>query len=109
MFVLVSLLSAWARSQSGATGIYLLAAIVGVSDIDPFVLSLADHASGDMPAGVGIIAILIATSSNNLLKAAYTLAFAGGRGGLAPAVALGLLALGGLGVGAWLAGLLVLG
>jgi uncharacterized membrane protein (DUF4010 family) len=109
LFVLVSLLSAWARARYGATGIYLLAAIVGVSDIDPFVLSLADHATGDMPAGVGIIAILIAASSNNLLKAGYTLAFAGGRAGLAPAVALGLLALGGLGAAAWLAGLLVAG
>ncbi len=105
LFVLISLVSAWARSQYGATGIYLLAAIVGVSDIDPFVLSLADHATGDMPVGVGIIAILIATSSNNLLKAGYTVAFAGRRAGLAPAAALGLLAVGGIGAAAWLAGL----
>ena len=108
LFVLISLLSAWARSHYGATGIYLLAAIVGVSDIDPFVLSLADHATGDMPAGVGIIAILIAASSNNMLKAGYTVAFAGGRAGLVPAAALGLLALGGIGAAAWLAGLLAL-
>ena len=105
LFVLISLLSSWARSQYGATGIYLLAAIVGVSDIDPFVLSLADHATGDMPAGVGVIAILIAASSNNVLKAGYTVAFAGGRGGLAPAAALGLLAAGGIGAAGWLAGL----
>lgn len=104
LFVLISLVSAWARSQYGATGIYLLAAIVGVSDIDPFVLSLAEHATGDMPASVGIIAILIATSSNNLLKAGYTMAFAGGRAGLVPAAALALLALGGIGAAGWLAG-----
>ena len=106
LFVLVSLVSAWAQSQYGATGIYLLAAIVGVSDIDPFVLSLAGHATGDMPAGVGILAILIASSSNNLLKAGYTLAFAGGRAGLAPAAALGLLAAAGIAAAAWLSGLL---
>jgi uncharacterized membrane protein (DUF4010 family) len=104
LFVLIALLSAWARSHYGATGIYLLAAIVGVSDIDPFVLSLAEHATGDMPVGVGVVAILIATSSNNLLKAAYTMAFAGARSGLVPAAALGLLALGGVGGAAWLAG-----
>lgn len=103
LFVLVSMLSAWARSQYGATGIYLLAAIVGVSDIDPFVLSLAEHATGDMPAGVGIIAVLIATASNNLLKAGYTMAFAGSRAGLAPAAALSLLAAGSLAGAAWLA------
>ncbi len=109
LFVLISMVSAWARSQYGATGIYLLAAIVGVSDIDPFVLSLAEHATGDMPTGVGIVAILIATSSNNLLKAGYTVAFAGGRAGLAPAAALALLALGGIGAAGWLAGLRVPG
>lgn len=107
LFVLISLVSAWARAQYGATGIYLLAAIVGISDIDPFVLSLAEHATGDMPVGVGMIAILIATSSNNLLKAAYTVSFAGGRAGLVPAAGLGLLALGGIGAAAWMAGLLV--
>ena len=103
-FVLISVVSNWARAQYGATGIYLLAAIVGVSDIDPFVLSLAEHATGDMPVNDGIIAILIATSSNNVLKAGYTLAFAGGRSGLAPSVALGVLALGGIAGAAWLAG-----
>ena len=109
LFVLISLVSAWARAQYGATGIYLLAAIVGVSDIDPFVLSLTQNATGDMPVGVAVGAILIATSSNNLLKAGYAVAFAGGRASLAPTVALGLLALGGIGSAAWLAGLLVAG
>ncbi len=104
LFVLIALVSAWARTHYGATGIYLLAGIVGVSDIDPFVLSLAEHATGEMPAGVGIVAILIATSSNNLLKAGYTVAFAGGRAALAPVAALGVLALGGVGGAAWLAG-----
>ena len=60
-----------ARSQYGATGVYVLAAIVGVSDIDPFVLSLAERGAGQMPVAVGIVAILIAASSNNLLKAGY--------------------------------------
>lgn len=103
LFVLISLVSAWARSQYGATGIYLLAAIVGVSDIDPFVLSLAEHAAGQMPLRVGIVAILIASSSNNLLKAGYAAAFAGARASAIPAAALILLALGGIGGAVWLA------
>ncbi len=106
LFVVISLLSAWARSHYGATGIYLLAAIVGVSDIDPFVLSLAEHATGDLPVGVGIVAILLATSSNNVLKAVYTMVFAGGRSGVLPAAALGVLALGGVGGAAWRAGVI---
>ncbi len=103
LFVLISLVSAWARSHYGATGIYLLAAIVGVADIDPFVLSLAEHAAGQMPLRVGIVAILIASSSNNLLKAGYAAAFAGARASAVPAAALVLLALGGIGSAAWLA------
>ena len=78
--------------------------IVGVSDIDPFVLSLAEHGAGDMPRGVAIVAILIAISSNNILKAGYSVAFAGARAALAPVAALGVLALGGVGGAAWLAG-----
>jgi uncharacterized membrane protein (DUF4010 family) len=102
LFVLISLVSAWVRSHYGATGIYLLAAIIGVSDIDPFVLSLAEHAAGQMPFRVGIVAILIASSSNNLLKAGYAAAFAGARASAVPAAALVLLALAGIGSAVWL-------
>jgi uncharacterized membrane protein (DUF4010 family) len=65
LFVLISLVSAWARTHYGATGIYLLSAIVGVSDIDPFVLSPAKHGAGQMPLYVAVIAILIASASND--------------------------------------------
>ena len=41
LFVAVSVVSAVAKSQFGISGIYGLAAIVGVTDIDPFVLNLA--------------------------------------------------------------------
>lgn len=104
LFVLISLASSWAQSKYGAPGIYLLAAIVGVSDIDPFVLSLAQNGAGQMSVAVGIVAILIATSSNNLLKAIYAAVFAGVRASAAPVAALGLLALCGLGMAVWMAG-----
>ena len=103
LFVVISLVSAWARTHYGATGIYLLSAIVGVSDIDPFVLSLAEHGAGQMPLRVAVVAILIASASNNLLKAGYVAAFAGARASAVPAAALVLLALGGLGSAGWLA------
>ena len=41
LFVVISIASAWATQRFGSAGIYALAAIVGVSDIDPFVLNLA--------------------------------------------------------------------
>jgi len=103
MFVIVSLASAWARTQFGHTGVYALAAIVGVTDIDPFVLSLAQGGLQGMPSAVMMVAILIAAASNNLLKAAYAVGFAGVRASLPPLAALVLLALATLGVAAWLA------
>lgn len=85
LFVATSTGSAWAAGHFGAAGINVLAGIIGVTDIDPFVLSLAQGAAQLPPTSV-VIAILIATASNNLLKAGYTIAIVRRRGAL-PAVA----------------------
>lgn len=83
LFVVISIASAWATQRFGAVGTYALAAIVGVSDIDPFVLNLAQ---GD-PAGTAVDAgaILIAASSNNVVKAVYGIVYSTGRARFAPA------------------------
>jgi uncharacterized membrane protein (DUF4010 family) len=77
LYVLISLLSTWVGGAFGRTGIYALAAVVGVSDIDPFVLNLAQGGAAELSVPAMAAAILIAISSNNLLKAGYTAAFAG--------------------------------
>ena len=92
LFVAISLLSYWVRSRYGSLGLNVLAAAVGVSDIDPFVLSLAQGGVVPLPVRDSTIAILIATASNNVLKAGYTIAYAGPRPGIAPAATLVLLA-----------------
>ena len=97
MFVLVSVLSGWARTHYGALGLDALAAVVGFTDIDPFVLSVAEGSTASLPSGVAVAAILIATSSNNVLKAVYTAFFIGRRGSLPSVGALLLLAAGGIG------------
>jgi uncharacterized membrane protein (DUF4010 family) len=102
LFVVVSLLSTWVKGAFGSAGIYALAAIVGVSDIDPFVLSIAEGGAAQLPVPAAAVAILFASSSNNLLKAAYTIGFAGWRASLLPAGALAILALGGVGAAIWL-------
>jgi uncharacterized membrane protein (DUF4010 family) len=66
--------------------VYSLAAIVGVTDIDPFVLSVAQNNAGSLSQASAAIAVLVATASNNVLKAGYTIGLAGPRGSL-PAVA----------------------
>ena len=78
LFVAVSLITVFVKSQLGISGIYALAAIVGVSDIDPFVLNLAQGGVAGVADAALAAAILIAASSNNILKAAYAAGFAGG-------------------------------
>lgn len=96
LFVVISVATQWVRTHFGALGIDALAAVVGFTDIDPFVLSIAQGSAGALPIHDATIAVLIAISSNNVLKAAYTVAFAGRRASLPAAGALVALAAGGV-------------
>jgi uncharacterized membrane protein (DUF4010 family) len=71
LFVAVSVATVLVKSQLGISGIYALAAIVGISDIDPFVLNLAQGGVAGVENAALAAAILIAASSNNILKAAF--------------------------------------
>lgn len=96
LFVAVSLVSAVAKAHFGISGIYGLAAIVGVTDIDPFVLNLAQGGVTGVPDAQLAAAILIAASSNNVLKAVYAASFAGGKTTAGSAAALLFLAAAGV-------------
>jgi uncharacterized membrane protein (DUF4010 family) len=96
LFVLTSLLSTWVTGAFGIAGVYSLAAIVGMTDIDPFVLNLTQGGTSGVPGSAIAAAILIATSSNNLVKAVYAASFGGGRATAPSAAALVALALGGI-------------
>lgn len=73
VFVLLSVLTVFARDAFGSAGIMLLALIVGVVDIDPFILSLAQ----DSAASVTLLApLLLAMMSNTLAKGGYFIALA---------------------------------
>jgi len=104
LFVVISLASSWARSHFGAPGLFALAAIVGATDIDPFVLSIAAGGAPPLAPSAGVAAIVTAASANNLAKAAYAAGFAGSRAAALPAAALVLLALLGLVAAWWVAG-----
>jgi uncharacterized membrane protein (DUF4010 family) len=104
--VVVSFVSSWTKAQFGTSGIYALAAIVGVTDIDPFVLNLAQGGTAGMSNDALAAAILIATSSNNILKALYAAFFAGGRATAVSAAILVLLAVAGCAIAAVMGGLI---
>jgi uncharacterized membrane protein (DUF4010 family) len=83
----------------GASGVYSLAAIMGVTDVDPFIMGMTQAATVSTPIHVAGSAILIAAASNNAAKGAYAWYFARGRTGrqslvlLAALAALGLVPL----------------
>ena len=104
LIVVISIVSAWVRSASGESGILVLSAVVGATDIDPFVLNIAQGGVAGMSLTSLCAAVLIAASSNNVAKATYAMGF-GGKAGRRPAIM--LLALAVLGVVA--AGIYVLG
>jgi uncharacterized membrane protein (DUF4010 family) len=101
-FIVISVVSSWVKSQFGEAGIDVLAAIVGFTDIDPFVLSLAQGAAASLSVIGAGAAVLIATASNNVLKALYASGFAGWRGSLAASASLMVLAIGALAAAFWL-------
>ncbi len=101
LFVIVSIAASWMMRRWGAGGIYAMAGIVGVTDINPFVLSLAQHGAGSIPDSVRVVAVLAATSSNNLFQAIYATAYSGGRTGIVPVVGLALLAGAGVAAAVW--------
>jgi len=79
LFLVISVATAWATQRFGSAGIYALAAIVGVADIDPFVLNLVQGEAASITTQVGAGAILVAASSNNLVKAVYATVYSDAR------------------------------
>lgn len=56
----------------GHAGVRLLAAIMGVTDVDPFIMGMTQAAGTLTPFPVAASAVLIAASSNNLIKGIYS-------------------------------------
>jgi uncharacterized membrane protein (DUF4010 family) len=95
LFVIVSIVSAWVRVAFGQSGVLVLAAVVGATDIDPFVLNMAQGGLAGMSSAGLAAAVLIAAASNNVVKSAYALGFGGVAAARRPAtLLLGLAALG---------------
>ena len=100
LIVVISVISAWVKGAFGESGILALSAVVGLTDIDPFVLNIAQGGIAGMSVASLCAAVLIASSSNNVAKAAYAVGF-GGAAGRRPAIMLLALAVLGVAVAAF--------
>lgn len=82
LFVFFAFITQYVISHFGNHGLNFLSIVAGFTDIDPFILSLL---SGKFtaPETTIVSAVIIATGSNNLLKAIYTAVLARNRSVLA--------------------------
>ncbi len=73
LFAFFSVLTDFVVKHYGDSGINILSLIVGVTDIDPFVLNLFQNGLNSLTIGLIVRAVLIATASNNILKMIYAI------------------------------------
>jgi len=73
LFVFFAIVTEYVMRTYGTSGVTTLAFIVGVTDIDPFLLNLLQHQGGITETTIAL-AIINATNSNNILKMFYALA-----------------------------------
>ena len=74
LFLVVFVLNQLALERFGDAGVYTMATIMGFTDVDPFILSIADPNAG-VRESIASLAILIAAGANNLLKGVYAVIF----------------------------------
>ena len=95
-FVAMLFITHFALLHLGRAGLYALAAMMGVTDVDPFILSLAEFSSTFTSPTLAGGAIVIAAASNNLVKGIYAYSFGDTKTGRQGLILLALLALLGL-------------
>ena len=96
LFLVMLVVTQLAVKYLGKAGVDTLAAIMGVSDVDPFIMGLTQAAGTLTAVNVAAGAILIAASSNNVVKGIYAYSLARGKTGALSLTFLVLLALCGL-------------
>lgn len=69
LFVILSVTTVFVKNFFGNIGLIILSAIVGVTDIDPFILSLIKKS--EPVQAIIVSAIIVAMMSNTIIKAVY--------------------------------------
>ena len=76
LFLGVVVVTRLVTNRLGSSGVYGLAAVTGVTDVDPFILGLTQSAGSLITFSVAASSILVAAASNNLIKGMYAYGFA---------------------------------
>jgi uncharacterized membrane protein (DUF4010 family) len=76
LFLVMLVATQLAVTYLGTAGVNTLAAIMGVSDVDPFIMGLTQAAGKLTPLNTAGVAVAIAASSNNVVKCIYAFSLA---------------------------------
>jgi uncharacterized membrane protein (DUF4010 family) len=82
LFLVMLVATQLAVTYMGRAGVNTLAAIMGVSDVDPFIMGLTQAAGTLTPLKVAAAAVAIAASSNNVVKGIYAFSLADRKTGI---------------------------
>jgi uncharacterized membrane protein (DUF4010 family) len=104
LFVAMLIATQMATTYLGHFGLYSLAAVMGVTDVDPFIMGLTQAGGRSTELAAAAVAILIAASSNNFIKGIYAFALSDRRTGIMSLALLVALAVAGLVPLAWVWG-----
>jgi uncharacterized membrane protein (DUF4010 family) len=96
LFVAILVLTRLVVDYAGTTGMYLLAGVMGLTDVDPFIMGLAATAGKSTPLTAAAASILIAAASNNVVKGVYAYGFSDRKTGIQSLGLLTALAIAGL-------------
>lgn len=96
LFLAMLIATRLAATYVGKAGVYVLGVLMGLTDVDPYIMGMTQSARTVTPLTVAAIGILIAAASNNAAKGVYAFVLADRKTGLQALVALTLLALAGL-------------
>jgi uncharacterized membrane protein (DUF4010 family) len=96
LFLVMLVATQLAVTYLGRAGVNTLAAIMGISDVDPFIMGLTQAAGTLTPFKEAAAAVAIAASSNNIVKGCYAFSLADRKTGFQALVMLVTLALLGL-------------
>ncbi len=92
LFLAMLIATQLAVTYLGKAGVNTLAAIMGVTDVDPFIMGMTQAAGTLTAVKVAAAAVLIAASSNNLVKGIYAYSFGDRKTGIQSLALLAVLA-----------------
>ena len=96
LFLAMLVATQLAVAHLGRAGVNALAAAMGVTDVDPFILGMTQSAGTTTPLKLAAAAVLIAAASNNFVKGIYAYSLADRKTGTYSICLLAVLAAVGL-------------